>query len=62
LYLAKLPSFLSADPKPFNRQQFIAQHGLEDIEDGDALEHYKLQLENTIRWRYKDDKSQVHIM
>ncbi|KAJ3413592.1 hypothetical protein HDV05_007817 [Chytridiales sp. JEL 0842] len=58
LYLAKLPTFLSADPKPFNRDGFAKDSGLDELEEGSNIEHLKLQLENTIRWRYKDDKSQ----
>ncbi|KAI9351767.1 Leo1-like protein-domain-containing protein [Zopfochytrium polystomum] len=51
-FVAKLPNFLSIEPRPFDRDEF--EEELRDIEELEDVEYLKtqLKLENTIRWRY----------
>ncbi|KAJ3233839.1 hypothetical protein HDU81_001959 [Chytriomyces hyalinus] len=61
-YLGKLPTFLTVDPKPFDKAALIDSLGGESAlsalkKDPLAFEDKTLRLENTIRWRYKDTRT-----
>ncbi|EGD81562.1 hypothetical protein PTSG_02277 [Salpingoeca rosetta] len=56
IYLAKMPNFISINPKPFDAETFTAEENEEShVMDDLGRRRVKLRLENTIRWRRNDD-------
>ncbi|KAJ3107488.1 hypothetical protein HDU97_004084 [Phlyctochytrium planicorne] len=56
-YLAKLPSYFKADPRPYNPSLLADEIPDKQTED-EVLEESRLRAENTIRWRYIDSDSE----
>ncbi|UJR13477.1 hypothetical protein I4U23_000491 [Adineta vaga] len=54
IHLVKLPTFMKIEPKPYEPQYLNEEIRDDDDEDSKAI--LKLQLENTIRWRYNTNE------
>ncbi|KAJ3334343.1 hypothetical protein HDU76_000036 [Blyttiomyces sp. JEL0837] len=59
LYLAKLPSFLAIESRPFDADTFEKEfeEAIESGEGKEELEYRALKAANTLRWRYKNATS-----
>nr|XP_058913547.1 RNA polymerase-associated protein LEO1-like [Kogia breviceps] len=56
LYFVKLPRFLSIEPKPFDPQHYEDEFEDEAVLDEENRTRLRLKIENTIRWRIRQDK------
>lgn len=56
LYFVKLPKFLSIEPKPFDPQYYEDEFADEKVLDEEDRTRLKLKVENTIRWRIRQDE------
>ncbi|KAJ3215929.1 Paf1 complex component [Dinochytrium kinnereticum] len=56
-YLAKLPNYFKADPRPFDGTLSAEDMPGGDLEE-ESVEQARLAAENTIRWRYADADSE----
>ncbi|XP_053784405.1 RNA polymerase-associated protein LEO1 [Desmodus rotundus] len=57
LYFVKLPKFLSIEPKPFDPQYYEDEFADEKVLDEEERTRLKIKVENTIRWRTRQDEA-----
>ncbi|XP_053525972.1 RNA polymerase-associated protein LEO1-like isoform X1 [Artibeus jamaicensis] len=57
LYFVKLPKFLSIEPKPFDPQYYEDEFADEKVLDEEERTRLKIKVENTIRWRARQDEA-----
>ncbi|KAF6023302.1 LEO1 [Bugula neritina] len=56
LNVAKLPNYLSVEPKPFDPEEYETE--IDDgVTDEEGRARLKSKVENTIRWRYVKDEA-----